>query len=465
MNQASVAAVILAAGASRRMGRPKQLLRWGPGQPTLLAHTLAEVQRAPFAQVIVVLGWQAERMLPEVEGVGVTTVVNPAWAEGLSSSLRAGLEAMDPQVQAALFVLADQPGLTADLLQRLVGAYTATGGPIVAPTLEGQPRPPVLFDRALFPALRALRGDQGGRSLLHSGQHRLVGVAVNEEWAVRDMDTPADYAAWGLQGHPQHHKDEAMQPNNRPLRNVQGFLLDLDGVFYWDEDPLPGGAEFMALLQRSGTPYLLLTNNATRTPRQYQQKLARMGISVSTDDVGTSALAAAAFLAEELPPGSRVFVVGQDGLVDALQAQGFVVTSTDTDVAAVVVGMDLGLTWEKLKRATLAIRRGALFIATNPDRTFPDREGIIPGNGAIVAALEAGSEQQALVIGKPETRIFDYALGRLSLPAAYTAMVGDRLNTDIEGAAKAGLPSVLVMCGLTSPEMLAASPVQPTVIC
>ncbi|MGQ9584332.1 MAG: HAD-IIA family hydrolase [Anaerolineae bacterium] len=249
------------------------------------------------------------------------------------------------------------------------------------------------------------------------------------------------------------------------LRGVRGFLLDLDGVFYWDTAPLPGGKEFVHLLQETKTPFRFLTNNSTRTQTQYRRKLATFDIHVEEELVLTSALATTAYLEETLPPGSKVLVIGQDGLLDALRESGFHVTRTDLDVAAVVVGMDTNLTFEMLKRATLAVRAGARFVATNPDRTFPAKEGIIPGAGAIVAALEAGTEQQAFVIGKPEPPIFRYALRQLNLPAGATAMVGDRLETDILGANRAGLVSILLLCGLSSVEDLAASPARPHLVC
>jgi len=249
------------------------------------------------------------------------------------------------------------------------------------------------------------------------------------------------------------------------LRNVRGFLLDLDGVFYWDTRPLPGGREFAALLRQTETPFRFLTNNSTRTQKQYQDKLASLDIQVEEDLVLTSAPATAAYLEETLAPGSRVMVIGRDGLVAALEERGFRITRTDLDVPAVVVGMDVGLTFDMLKWATLAIRAGARFVATNPDETFPSEEGIIPGTGAIIAALEAATGERAFVVGKPESPIFHYALGRLNLPPAATAMVGDRLGTDILGANRAGMPAILVLCGLTSLGEVADSPAQPDLIC
>ncbi|MGQ9567578.1 MAG: HAD-IIA family hydrolase [Anaerolineae bacterium] len=468
----SVAAIILAAGGSERMGRPKPFLPVDrEGKVSLLVHVVEQVLAVPFAQVVVVLGHRAREAAALLKGQPVQVVVNRAWREGLSTSLRCGLGALRPEVEGALFILGDQVGLTAALLWRLVEAFEATGGPLVAPEQGGRLGNPVLFHRAFFPALEIQAGDQGGRSLVRQHRDQVVPVPVEDPWELWDLDTPEDYARWLAhlaEGNtpPYGGREEtSMSRTSHVLHEVQGFLLDLDGVFYWDTEPLPGGREFIALLRESGTPFRFLTNNSTRTPAQYQAKLARFGIQVEPESVITSSLATASYLEETLPPGSKLFVIGQDGLLEALQARGFLLTREDLDVAAVVVGMDTRLTFDHLRRATLAVRAGARFVATNPDRTFPSDEGIIPGNGAIVAALEAATEQQAFVIGKPEAPIFQHALRQLGLPAGQVAMVGDRLETDILGAQRCGLRSVLVLCGLTSPEAVASSPFQPDLVC
>jgi len=192
-----VAAVVLAAGHSERMGTVKQLLPMeGEGSQPLLAHVVDQVLGGPFAQVVVVLGWQADRIRQTIAVRCASVVVNRAWAEGLSSSVRCGLDALGPEIQAVVFVLADQPGLTARLLRRLVAAYAETGAPIVAPAYRGRLGNPVLFDKALFDALGAQTGDKGGRDLLRRYREQVATVAVEDPREIWDLDTPEDYQEW-----------------------------------------------------------------------------------------------------------------------------------------------------------------------------------------------------------------------------------------------------------------------------
>ncbi|MBC7223082.1 MAG: nucleotidyltransferase family protein [Anaerolineae bacterium] len=192
-----VAAVVLAAGASRRMGRPKHLLPVDlQGRVPLLVHVVEQVLAAPFTQVVVVLGHRADETQALLKGRPVQVVVNEAWREGLSTSVRRGLAALRPEVEAAAFVLGDQVGLTADLLRRLVRAYAETGAPIVAPEHEGRLGNPVLFHRAFFPALKAQRGDRGGRDLLRQHRGEVVTVPVEDPWELWDLDGPEDHARW-----------------------------------------------------------------------------------------------------------------------------------------------------------------------------------------------------------------------------------------------------------------------------
>jgi molybdenum cofactor cytidylyltransferase len=186
-----VGAIVLAAGGSVRMGRPKQLLPI-EGQPMVRRVTEA-VCKVELAQVVVVVGAHAEAVMEALDGLPAEIVVNKAWTTGLSGSMKVGLGALRPEVQAALLILADQPNLTAGLLQMLVARYQATQAPIVAPVFRGQRGNPVLFDRALFPKLLAVAGDQGGREVIASLRNQVEGVLVDQAAVFVDLDTQQDY--------------------------------------------------------------------------------------------------------------------------------------------------------------------------------------------------------------------------------------------------------------------------------
>lgn len=186
-----VGAIILAAGGSVRMGRPKQLLPIG-GQ-SMVRRVTEAVCGAGLAQVVVVVGAHAEAVTQALAGLPVEIIVNQAWAAGLSTSMRMGLRALRPEVQAALLVLADQPALSPDLLKTLVVRYRATKARIVAPCFQGQRGNPVLFDRALFAELLAVTGDQGGRAVIARHGDEVERVEVGEAAALLDVDTRRDY--------------------------------------------------------------------------------------------------------------------------------------------------------------------------------------------------------------------------------------------------------------------------------
>ncbi len=186
-----VGAIILAAGASRRMGQPKQLLPVA-GQPMVRRVTEA-VCAAGLAQVIVVLGAHAQAVASVLQGLPVDLVVNHAWQAGLSTSVRAGIGALRPDIDAVLLVLADQPGLGPDLLRTLVDRYRAEGAPLVAPFYQGQRGNPVLFDRALFAELEGVEGDRGGRAIITRHEADLARVEVDDRAVLADIDTLEDY--------------------------------------------------------------------------------------------------------------------------------------------------------------------------------------------------------------------------------------------------------------------------------
>jgi 4-nitrophenyl phosphatase len=238
------------------------------------------------------------------------------------------------------------------------------------------------------------------------------------------------------------------------LADITHLLIDMDGVLYRGDTPMPRLREFVAFLRGAPVPFMLITNNSTRTPQQYASKLAGMGVQISPDEVLTSGQATARFLARDYPPRTRVHVFGQDSLRQAIEAEGFCLA--DQDVAVVVASMDRQITFEKLKRATLLIRGGARFVATNLDPTSPSEEGQLPGTGSMIAALATGSETVPIAVGKPERTMFDIALAALGAQAGTTAMLGDRVDTDLEGGRWAGCKTIGVLSGSSSREEMDA---------
>jgi 4-nitrophenyl phosphatase len=234
------------------------------------------------------------------------------------------------------------------------------------------------------------------------------------------------------------------------LRDMRAAVIDMDGVLWEGDRSLPGLVEFFAALRQRQIRFVLATNNASRTPEQYVQKLARMGVTVSVDEIFTSSQATALYLRQRSAVGGRIFAIGEDGLTRALTEAGFSLSGLYQGGADyVAVGMDRGLSWDKLATATINIRAGAKFIGTNPDLTLPTEHGITHGNGAILAALQAATGIAPIIIGKPEPTMYQQALPKLQSEPAFTVAIGDRLETDILGAVRAGLPSVLVLTGVS----------------
>jgi 4-nitrophenyl phosphatase len=238
------------------------------------------------------------------------------------------------------------------------------------------------------------------------------------------------------------------------LPTIRALILDMDGVLWRGEQPIGDLAVIFARLQQRNLRVVLATNNATLSVTDYQIKLRRYGVNVEGWQIVNSSQAAAHYLKGCFPNGGRLFVVGEAGLKNTLAEQGF--EEADQNVVAVVAGMDRSLTYEKLRKATLLIRRGALFIGTNPDRTFPLPEGLVPGAGAILAALEAATDISPIIIGKPAPEMYRVALERLGASPQETLVVGDRLETDIAGAQAIGCRTALVLSGVTSEKAASA---------
>jgi 4-nitrophenyl phosphatase len=243
------------------------------------------------------------------------------------------------------------------------------------------------------------------------------------------------------------------------LNAIHALIIDMDGVLWRGNSPLPGLSDFFSLLRQRSIRFRLATNNPTRTPVQYVEKLASMGVQVAPAEIITSALVTADYLAAS-QRGASMYVIGQPALRQVLLDRGLRL-SDGGQADCVVVGLDPHLCYDQLSDATLLIRAGARFIGCNPDVTLPSERGLLPGNGATLAFLQASTGVAPVIIGKPERAMFDAALAAMGTTRANTASLGDRLETDILGARNSGLHSILVLSGATDRTMLATSPVQP----
>jgi 4-nitrophenyl phosphatase len=248
------------------------------------------------------------------------------------------------------------------------------------------------------------------------------------------------------------------------LSNVRALIIDMDGVLWHGTKPLPGFAEFFQTLRDRDLRFILATNNASLTAEQYVAKLAQMGARVEKHEILTAAMASAIYLAERTTPAAtRVYIIGEDGLRQPLTERGFVLTDLyDISAHYVICGMDRGLSWDKLATASLNIRAGAKFIGTNPDTTLPTERGFTIGNGAIVAALQAATEVVPIIIGKPEPTMYQQAMALLGCDPSETVAIGDRLETDILGAVRANIRSIMVLSGVSTEKHLEGLDYRPT---
>jgi HAD superfamily hydrolase (TIGR01450 family) len=234
------------------------------------------------------------------------------------------------------------------------------------------------------------------------------------------------------------------------------LLLDLDGVIYEGENAIVDSVESITSVRNSGIKVGYITNNSSRKPETIAQQLRGFGLELSEEEVISSAQAGVELLATMIPAGSKVLVVGGEGLRSKVLEAGFeLVASSDDSPAAVIQGFAPEVGWKDLAEASYSIQNGAKWVATNQDWTIPREKGIAPGNGTLVSAVHTAVGQLPVVAGKPERAIFDTAMRKLEAKSAL--YVGDRLDTDVVGANQAGLGSALVMTGVTTrKELLAA---------
>lgn len=250
---------------------------------------------------------------------------------------------------------------------------------------------------------------------------------------------------------------------DRWMTAVRGVVLDMDGVLYRGNTLIPEVPAFLDALDAAGIAYSMATNNSTNTQRQYAEKLRGMGIAVPEDRIVTSGVATATYLRSRFPRGTSVYLVGMQALAEAVfQDDYFVPSGRDADL--VVSGANFELRYDMLKTACLAIRAGATYVATNADKTFPSEEGLIPGSGAIVAALSAATDVDPVIVGKPNPELVESCLTIMGTSPRDTVMIGDRLDTDILAGHRAGTRTLLVLTGVSTREDVVASGIVPDVI-
>lgn len=271
------------------------------------------------------------------------------------------------------------------------------------------------------------------------------------------------YDAWTVEAVNRVTSDQTAR---RHLRNAEAFVFDMDGVLYRGKEALPGVGDLLNALELRQKPYMLATNNSMASPADYQAKLAAMGITVPAERVLTAGTATRDYLRESLPENATIFAVGMPALREQIFSEtGFrPVQFGEEQPDAVVVGLDLAFTYDKLKTAAAAIRNGALFVATNADATLPTENGLVPGAGSIVAAIATASGRQPTVIGKPSPQILEKAAQHVGVHPKNVVMIGDRLDTDILAGHRAGMLTLLVLTGVSTREEIAHAPVLPDLV-
>ncbi len=242
-------------------------------------------------------------------------------------------------------------------------------------------------------------------------------------------------------------------------REIRCWLTDMDGVLVHEGLALPGAAEFLQKLQEKERPFLVLTNNSVYTARDLRARLSASGLEVPESAIWTSALATAQFLADQVP-GGKAYVIGEAGLTTALHEAGFVLTDTAPDF--VVLGETRTYSFEAITKAIRLIEGGARFIATNPDPTGPSAEGPLPACGAVAALISRATGRDPYIVGKPNPMMFRSALNAIDAHSEYTAMIGDRMDTDVVAGMEAGLETFLVLTGSTTREDVQRYPFRPS---
>lgn len=244
-------------------------------------------------------------------------------------------------------------------------------------------------------------------------------------------------------------------------RQIDSWLSDMDGVLVHEGLPVPGADEFIKRLAESGKPFRVLTNNSIYTPRDLSVRLRAAGLVVPPESIWTSALATAQFLHDQRPGGSA-YVIGEAGLTTALHEAGYVLTDLDPDY--VVLGETRTYSFTQITRAVRLIEAGARFIATNPDPVGPSTEGSLPACGSVAALITKATGVEPYFVGKPNPRMMRSALNAIAAHSETTAMIGDRMDTDIVAGMEAGLQTILVLTGVTQRDQVDRFPYRPSLV-
>jgi len=246
------------------------------------------------------------------------------------------------------------------------------------------------------------------------------------------------------------------------LKDIQYVFMDIDGVLYRGHTPLIGAKEFINYLTEHKIKFICVTNNSAKTPADYSRKLKRMGINIHQENIVNSGIATVEYIKEKFLNQKKelsAYVVGGNGLISLIKDAGITIKEKNPDL--VIVGWDIDFTYDKMKKASLAIQKGATYIGTNPDTTYPSEEGILPGCGAILASITTASGVEPIIIGKPKSLIMEIAAKRISALKEKSLMIGDRIDTDIQAGKNFGIKTALVLSGVVTRSNLQKYEVSP----
>ena len=248
--------------------------------------------------------------------------------------------------------------------------------------------------------------------------------------------------------------------------NIKALILDMDGVIWKADAPIGDLPSTFKRIRERGLKFVFATNNGTKTPEEYQQKLAELGVDIDPSQVVTSAMGIAFMLAQKYPRGTKIFMIGEDGIRVALEEKGFEILSVENapQAQAFVMGIDRSINFQKVAEATLLIRAGIPFYTTNTDKTFPTPRGEIPGSGAWVSVITTATNVEPIIAGKPFPFLMELSLEKLGTRKEETLVVGDRLETDILGGQNVSCLTALVLSGVSTLDQAKHWQPQPTVI-